>query len=62
MDEQGIIDLVTAEPGDELDEEEATDELASQQKCPISNTEAARMFDHYLTWLPSRPEASIANT
>lgn len=63
MDEQGIIDLVTADPaGDESDEEDATDVVVLHQQCPISNAEAARMFDRCLTWLRSQPEASMANT
>ena len=64
MDEQGIVDLVTAPEEDIPNEEEDENaELASQKEhCPVSHAEAMQMHDECLTWLRFQPEATASNT
>ena len=42
------------------DEEE--DEEDEEEPCPVTNSDAARMFEWGLTWLEHQPEASVYNT
>ena len=55
IDEQGIVDLVSAAKDEERDEEEDTDEntghSTQKEKCPVSHPEAMRIFDRCRTWL-----------
>ena len=66
MDDQSIIDLVSSEDGEMMDEDEekASDlETTGQQlKCSVSHAEAFRMFDQCFIWLRFQQEASLANT
>ena len=66
MDEQGIVDLVSAAEDEKRDEEEDTDKntghSTQKEKCPVSHAEAMRMFDRCLTWLRFQSEASVSNT
>ena len=61
MDEQGIVDFVSATEDEKRDEEEHTDEntgySTQKEKCPVSHAEAMRMFDRCLTWLRFQSEA-----
>lgn len=47
----------TAEAEDDEDKEEDEEE-----PCPVSNSDAARMFEWCLTWLESQPEATVYTT
>lgn len=65
MDEQGIVDLVTAPAEDMRDEEDADEnaELSNRkEQCPVSHADAMRMFDDCLTWLRFQQEATVSNT
>ena len=65
MDEQGIVDLVTA-PAEDMHDEEDADENAElsnrKEQCPVSHADAMRMFDDCLTWLRFQQEATVSNT
>ena len=58
MDEQGIVDLVSAAE----DKDENTGISTQKEKCPVLHAEAMRMFDRCLTWLRFQSEASVSNT
>ena len=65
MDEQGIVDLVTASAEDMRDEEDADEnaELSNRkEQCPVSHADAMRMFDDCLTWILFQQEATVSNT
>ena len=62
LNEQGIVELLTADPNEECDEEDGAPEPDHSVNCPISHMSAMKMFDDCLTWLRHQPEATLANT
>ena len=52
--------MVSNEATAESDEDE--DEEEDREPCPVSNGDAARMFEWCLTWLEHQPEATVYNT
>ena len=55
-----ICELVDKETASESEDEEQCEEL-EEDRCPVSNSEAAYMFEQCLTWLEHQ-EANAYNT
>ena len=63
--DQEICDLVlqtgdSPTDGDDEDEEEPCEDI--EEKCSVSNSTAAYMFEQCLSWLEFQPEASVHST
>ena len=57
-----ICEIVSqSEEVEEVQEDDSEDEEDTVQ-CPVSNSDAARMFEQCLSWLEHQPEASVYNT
>ena len=54
-----ICDMVSQPATEEAEEDE---EEESEDPCPVSHSDAARVFEWGLTWLERQPEATISNT
>ena len=60
-----ICEFVSKSPSDpQIDSEEENETSEEPSKCPVSHSEAARMFkfEQCLSWLEYQPEASAYNT
>lgn len=58
-----ICDLVSrsTDPDSESEDEEKEFDV-EEEKCPVSNSDAAFMFEQCLSWLEHQPEANTYNT
>ena len=58
MTDDEICEQVSSEPHVEAEEDEPEEQ---QHHCPVTNSEAAHMFDKCLTWLENQAEANQYN-
>ena len=62
MDDE-ICDLVSSQgPSQEVVDSEESEDDDDSAKCPITHSDAARMFEWCLSWLEQQPEATTQNT
>ena len=58
-----ICELVTRSTDDvEPEDGDRDDEKDDEEPCPVTNSDAAKMFDRCLAWLEHQPEATVCNT
>lgn len=59
-----IRELVTRSTSDDIEPEngDGDDGEDDEEPCPVSNSDAAKMFDRCLAWLEHQPEATVCNT